>query len=98
MTAKILDSNSKLDGKTILEMLLSSWLHRNRSTTEILVIKKKNDSAILLTFSRNGYVEGVFECGLLECLNFPWLAASPDAVTIMSASGDKIIATVEVKT
>ena len=44
----------------------------------------------------NNYVDQVFECGLLECLNFPWLAASPDAVAVLNVSGRKII-TVEIR-
>jgi hypothetical protein len=43
-------------------------------------------------------VEQVFEFGLLECLNFPWLVALPDAIAILNASEGQIIASIEVKT
>jgi len=57
-----------------------------------MVIRTKNENAFV--FFMNNYVEQVFECGLLECLNFPWLAASPDAVAVLNVSGRQIIATV----
>jgi hypothetical protein len=62
-----------------------------------MVIGTKNEYSILSAFSMNYYVEQVFECGLLECLNFPWLAASPDAVAVLNVSGRQIIATVEIR-
>jgi hypothetical protein len=40
----------------------------------------------------------VFKCGLLECLNLPWLAASPDGVAVLNVSAGQVLATVEVKT
>jgi hypothetical protein len=43
-------------------------------------------------------VEQVFKCGLLECLDLPWLAASPDGVAVLNVLAGQVLATVEVKT
>jgi len=56
-----------------------------------MVIGTKNESAVLNAFSRNNYVEQVFECGLLECLNLPWLAALPDRVAVFNVLAGQII-------
>jgi len=76
---------------------MSLWFTRTRSTRE-MVIGTKNESVVLTAFSRNNYVEQVFKCGLLECLNLPWLAASPDGVAVLNVSAGQVLATVEVKT
>jgi hypothetical protein len=97
VASKIINSTTELDSKTMLEMLMSSWFTRARSTRE-MVIGTKNESAVLTAFSRNNYMEQVFECGLLECLNLPWLAASPDGVAVLKVLAGQVIATVKVKT
>jgi hypothetical protein len=81
----------------MLEMLMSLWFTRTRSTRE-MVIGTKNESVVLTDFSRNNYVEQVFKCGLLACLNLAWLAASPDGVAVLNVLAGQVIATVEVKT
>ncbi len=88
-----------MDNATILEMLLSSWFSRSRSTTD-MVISIKNESAIIAiaAFSRSNYVLDIFECGLFESLDHPWLAASPDAIAVLKTSSGNYMATVEVKT
>jgi hypothetical protein len=78
-------------------MLLSSWFSRTRSTRE-MVIGTKNEYSILSAFSMNYYVEQVFECGLLEYLNFPWLAASTNSGAVLNVSGGFVMATIKVKT
>jgi hypothetical protein len=97
MASKIINSQTEVDSKTMLEMLMSSWFTRTRSTRE-MVIGTKNKSAVLTAFSMINYMEQVFECCLLECLNLPWLAVSPDGAAVLNVSAGQVIATVEVKT
>jgi hypothetical protein len=49
MASRIINSANPMDGTTILEMLLSSWFSRTRSTTE-MVIGTTNENAILAAF------------------------------------------------
>ena len=65
MASRIINSAHPMDDTTILEMLLSSWFSRSRSTTD-MVIGTKNESAIIAAFSKSTYVLDVFECGLFE--------------------------------
>jgi hypothetical protein len=97
MSAKIIYSTMELNNTTMLEMLMSLWFTRTRSTRE-MIIRMKNESAVLTAFSRNNDMEQVFKCGLLKCLNLPWLAALPDAVAVLNVAAGQIIAAVEVKT
>ena len=54
---------------------------------------------ILAAFRSHDMVTDIFTCGLLELKEVPWLAASPDAVAIIkNPNGNKVLATVEVKT
>jgi hypothetical protein len=82
MASRIINSAHPMDDTTNLEMLLSSWFSRSRSTTD-MVIGTKNESAIIVAFSRSTYILDVFECGLFESLEHPWLAASPDAIALL---------------
>jgi hypothetical protein len=63
-----------------------------------MVIGTKNESAIIAAFRRSNYVLDIFECGLFESLDHPWLAASPDAIAVLKMSSGNYMATVEVKT
>ncbi len=44
----------------------------------------------------NKYMVDIFECRLFEYLDYPWLAASPDAMAILKTSTGNYMATVEV--
>jgi hypothetical protein len=82
----------------LLDKLMSSWFSRSRSTAP-MVIGSKNEGALLKAFKRDPLVYEVFECGLIENKRLPWLAASPDAITVLQINADEAeIATVEVKT
>ena len=81
MAGKLFSSTEEYDDATVLDMLLNSWFSRSRSTTE-MVIGTKNEDAILKSFSTLQCVARVFECGLFECKDHPWLAASPDGLAL----------------
>ncbi len=61
-----------------------------------MVIGTTNETAILSAFSRNAYVLHLFECGLFECLLYPWLAALSDAMAVLRTSSGNYLARVEV--
>lgn len=59
-----------------------------------MCIGTKNEDAILATFKNHSNSRG-----LLESKHVPWLAVSPDAIAIIkNPHGEKVLATVEVKT
>jgi uncharacterized protein YxjI len=60
--------NSNYESKSdeeIVNQLCKSWFSSSQSTADML-IGAKNEAAILNTFSKLTYVEGVFECGLFD--------------------------------
>jgi hypothetical protein len=62
-------------------------------------IGTKNEDAILAAFCNYNIVTDLFQCRLLESNKVPWLAASPDAMTIVkNPNGQKVLGTIEVKT
>jgi hypothetical protein len=64
-----------------------------------MMIGAKKEAAVLNAFSKLTYVKGVFECGLLENKQHPWMAASPDGAAVVKFNDDQlIVASVEVKT
>jgi hypothetical protein len=69
------------------------------AATEQMWIGTKNEGAVLTAFRSYNFVTEIFSCGLLESKDVPWLAASPDAMAIIkNPNGNKVLATVEVKT
>jgi hypothetical protein len=64
-----------------------------------MVAGTKNEGAILDAFLQHPNVKDLFECGLLESKEVPWLAASPDAIAILSLPDDDMdtLAVVEMK-
>jgi hypothetical protein len=99
MAAKILTSNNNNTNAEVLQMLSDSWFSRARSTPD-MVAGTKNEGAILEAFLQHENVKDLFECGLLESKEVPWLAASPDAIAILSFPEEdmEILAVVEIKT
>jgi len=101
MASKLVNAN---DNETVapaatLQMLSESWFSRARSTPD-MVAGTKNETAILDAFLQHPNVRNLFECGLLESKKIPWLAASPDAIAVISIPGDEQlkVAVVEIKT
>ncbi len=70
MAAKIINLTIELVPKTMLEMLLSSWFTRTRSSRE-MVIGAKNEKAVLTTFIKNDYVEQVFSANYWNASAYP---------------------------
>jgi len=98
MASRILNSTTEVEEGRILQMLLCSWFFRSRSTEEMR-IGTKNEDAILAALRNFNIAADIFQCGLLESKFIPWLAASPDAIAIVrSPEGQKVLATIEVKT
>jgi hypothetical protein len=98
LAARILNSSTALDEDTKLTMLVASWFNRERSTTD-MKIGTKNEDAILRALRCHQQVSDLWSCGLFESKEYPWLAASPDAIAIVKAPGGRtVVATVEVKT
>jgi hypothetical protein len=98
MASRILHSTLEHDDATILQMLLSSWFNRMRSTEEMR-IGSKNEDAVLMAFASLPSVTDIFQCGLFESKVYSWLAASPnDIAIIMEPEGNKKVAVVEIKT
>jgi hypothetical protein len=62
-------------------------------------IGTKNEDAILHALRCHHQVSDLWSGGLFESKQYPWLAASPDAIAIVKAPGGReVVATVEVKT
>jgi hypothetical protein len=98
MAGKLFTSSTTLTPTEVLEKLMDSWFSRSRSTTP-MVIGSKNENAVLKAFSDLDFVSSVFDVGLIEHYKIPWLAASPDAISIIQVAEDSAyIAPVEVKT
>ncbi len=70
MAAKNINLTIELVPKTMLEMLLSSWFTRTRSSRE-MVIGAKNEKAVLTTFIKNDYVEQVFSANYWNASAYP---------------------------
>jgi hypothetical protein len=86
---------SKSD-QDIMKQLCKSWFRHSCSTTA-MVIGTKNEGAVLNSFSKLSYMKGVFECGLLECKDYLWMA--PDGIAAVMLNGsDLIVASIEIKT
>jgi hypothetical protein len=81
------------------QALLKSWFNRSRST-EPMVIGARNEDAVLMSLSQKPYVSRIYDAGLLESNNIPWLAASPDAIVVIkdNVPGLTQVTVVEVKT
>jgi hypothetical protein len=98
MAGKLFTSTSTVTPTELIDKLMDSWFSRSRSTTP-MVIGSKNENAVLKALSNLDFVSNVFDVGLIEHINIPWLAASPDAISIIQVSEDSAyIAPVEVKT
>ncbi len=98
MAGKLFTSATNFTPTEVMEKLMASWFSRTRSTTP-MVIGSKNENAVLKAFSNLDYVCSVFDVGLIEHSDIPWLAASPDAVAIIQTTEDFAgIVPVEVKT
>jgi hypothetical protein len=80
-------------------MLSESWFSRVRSTSD-MVAGTKNEEAVLKAFWKHDQVADLWECGLFEAKNYPWIAASPDAIVLLQLEENEpyILATVEIKT
>jgi len=95
LNSDVSDTN---DEASLLVTMMKSWFNRSRST-EAMVIGTKNEDEVLLQLSRKDWMIKLFDCGLFESDSIPWLAASPDAIAVLSDEfGDKHVLTVEVKT
>jgi hypothetical protein len=99
MAARVLNRGEDITSAHVLEMLSKSWFSRVRSTPD-MVAGTKNEPAILSALLQHEYVVNLFECGLLESKEVPWLAASPDAIAELELPGsDRYdLAVVEIKT
>jgi hypothetical protein len=100
MASKLL-SDSDTDTTTtmgLMSSLIKSCFNRSRST-EPMVIGSRNEEAVLLHLATKPYVLDMYECGLLESKDNPWLAASPDAIAVIDdGDGEPSYCVVEVKT
>ena len=100
MASKLLPDSitSTTTSVELMSSLIKSWFNRNRST-EPMVIGSKNEEAVLLHLASKNYVLNMYDCGLLESKDSPWLAASPDAIAVIdTGDGEAKHCVVEVKT
>jgi hypothetical protein len=99
MASRILGTTQDKTDSELLQLLIDSWFSRARSTSD-MVAGTKNEDAILDAFLQHPNVKNLFECGLLESKDTPWLAASPDAIAVLQLEHDQnfTVAVVEIKT
>jgi hypothetical protein len=71
------------DEASLLVTMMKSWYNSSRST-EAMVIGTKNEDEVLLQLSKEDWMMKLFDCGLFESDSIPWLAASPDAIALLS--------------
>ncbi len=100
MASKLLSDSisSTTTSVELMSSLIKSWFNRNRSTKP-MVFGSKNEEAVLLHLASKNYVLNMYDCGLLESKDSPWLVASPDAIAVIdSGDGEAKRCVVEVKT
>jgi hypothetical protein len=70
---------------------MKSCFNFSRST-EAMVIGSHNEDAVLSTMSKYSRIVKLYSCGLFESNIIPWLAASPDAIAVVTNTQGKSIA------
>ena len=71
----------------VIKMAFGSWFARTKSTSE-MAEGTKNEVPTLSTLQNYDFVTNLFEVGLLEMIDCPYIAVSPDGVaTIITQDG-----------
>lgn len=81
----------------LMNQCIQSWFNRARSTAQ-MAEGTANEKATTDALVEEPFVLALFEVGLLQMVEYPYLGVSPDGIILLQRGNARVYATVEIKT